>query len=454
MSADAKVISLRVVASKIANLCFEVGGILGEWGQDAFAVNPAVKDLGDSDNNQLGATVSAFDFAGFYATLGSMPTVPGHPARLIYDFLEIQAFVKPFTLAALRAEPNKAALSKAINARANAYYAKYADAPSDPTWAKLGLFGQNAIIKKIREYYSPSIADSKWTRLEVLSAVSTGQFNLLDGAYTSEVPPRTGVQRTTNSVISGSTIQEGLTNEALAPRPTPTAQLPPPQPAAPLSGGGSIYPGDTTDIQEGRSTQLIANTDYGYRVPYLENKAQYLRAQISLTDEQFVQLMYIQNLPYLEAVFFNELTSIDSDVYRTQIAYLNTILMSPIAGTVTGVYKHPGDAVRPGEPVLRVENSDFVFLLATLAYRGPISIGSKVTIETKLYGLPGPWTPPIVGIVVAVRGRQVDDNWDVIIKSNNLDTGGKHILPLGYHFDHWRSQSGGSSYDDTKVSIT
>jgi biotin carboxyl carrier protein len=202
--------------------------------------------------------------------------------------------------------------------------------------------------------------------------------------------------------------------------------------------------------------QRIVNTDYGYRVPWFENLAQYERAQISLIDERFAQFMYAQNLEpgVLEKEFINELTSIDSDVYRAQIAYLSTILISPISGTVTGVYKHPGDAVRPGEPVLRVESSDFVFLLATLAYRGPISIGSKVTVETKLYGLPGPWTPPIVGIVVAVRGRQVDDNWDVIVKCNNLDTSGKHILPLGYHFDHWRSQSGGSSYDDTKVSIS
>ncbi len=72
--------------------------------------------------------------------------------------------------------------------------------------------------------------------------------------------------------------------------------------------------------------------------------------------------MSVQNLPYLNAVFDNELNSIDADVYRLQIAYLNTILMSPIPGTITGVYKNPGEAVRAGEPVIRIENNTAVLL--------------------------------------------------------------------------------------------
>jgi hypothetical protein len=143
----AKVVSLRVRPSQAAHLSFEVGGILGE------------------SNMELGAPVAAFDFGTFYGTLGSMPTVPGHPARLIYDFLEIQAAVKPFTLVALRAEANKAALSKAINARANAYYAKYANGP--------------AIISRMNNFYSPSVSGSKPVRLEVLSSISQNQMEQL-----------------------------------------------------------------------------------------------------------------------------------------------------------------------------------------------------------------------------------------------------------------------------------
>jgi multidrug resistance efflux pump len=199
----------------------------------------------------------------------------------------------------------------------------------------------------------------------------------------------------------------------------------------------------SSQTSENTEYQTIANRDYGYRIPHLENLAQYERAQISLIDEQFAQFMSGQNLPYLAAVFQNELSSIDSDVYRTQIAYLNTILMSPISGTVTGIYKNPGDAVGPGEPVIRVENSDVIFLTATLVYRGPISIGSGVKVTTRLFDMPGPLTT-VSGSAVSVRGRHEDDHWEVIVKCNNLDGAGKPIFPLGYHFD----------YDDTTVSIT
>src|ERR1039458_9539623 len=126
MGLPTKVISLSVRPLRVSHLCFEVGGILGD-------LNPRL---------QLGAQVAPFPFDAFYATLGAMPTILGHPARLQYNFLDIQGAVQPFTLAALRAEAAKAALSKAINARANAFYAKYANKP--------------AIIALMNQYYAPN----------------------------------------------------------------------------------------------------------------------------------------------------------------------------------------------------------------------------------------------------------------------------------------------------------
>jgi biotin carboxyl carrier protein len=204
----------------------------------------------------------------------------------------------------------------------------------------------------------------------------------------------------------------------------------------------------TESYAKATQTQYILNTDYGYRAPYFENHAQYEHAQISLIDQQFAAFMYSQNLPDLKQVFANELSSIDADVYRLQVAYLNTILMSPIAGTVTGVYKHPGDAVRAGEPVLRVENTATVLLVATLIYPGPITLGSTVTVQTKLFDAGSPTTfppsPSPPGTVVAVRGKGKDDMWEVIVQCDNLDGSGNPILPLGYHFD----------FDDTTVTIS
>jgi hypothetical protein len=105
--------------------------------------------------------------------------------------------------------------------------------------------------------------------------------------------------------------------------------------------------GTTFQTSTGTSdqTQWVENTDYVYRHPFFEGAAQYERAQISLIDQQFEQFMFSQNLPNLNQVFWNELNSIDCDVFQLQIALLNTFLMSPISGVVTGIYKNPGEAV-------------------------------------------------------------------------------------------------------------
>lgn len=452
---SAKVISLKVTPLRASHLCFETSGIL------------------EQPSAQLGDTVTAFDFAAFYALLGSMPTVSSaDPSRLLYDFLQIQSTVNSSRLASLRAEPVKAALDKAINGRQNAYFAKYGNAP--------------AIITQINASYSPSVVDSKPNRLSILSALADNQAAALKTAYTSD--SRLGVVKTTGSVLTSTTTSEdtstttskdstsesgkssqssqteeedinlGLVSGTLV-NPPPDGGLITFHVSAPVgldlhettegitgtSSGSSSSQGQASTDSQGRAeqSQTIVNTDYGYRMPFFESQAQNQRAQISLIDQQFAQFMYGQNLPNLATVFQNELNSIDADVYRLQIAYLNTILMSPIAGTVTGIYKNPGDAVRAGEPVFRVEDSSAVLLVARLKYPGRISIGSTVTVQTPLFEQPGPQTT-ITGNVVAIRGECQDDQWEVIVNCNNLDASANPILPLGYHFD----------YDDTTVTVT
>jgi biotin carboxyl carrier protein len=423
---SAKVVSIDVRPLQVSHLSFEADGILA------------------LPSAQLGTPVTAFDFTGFYAILSAFPTTPD-PSRLLYDFTKIQGYVNPFALASLRSEPAKATLDKAINARQNAYFAKYANAP--------------AVIAQINDSYSPFVPNSKPNRLLALSALAEEQANALSSAYS--VDGRTGVVRTTDSTLQSTTrsfgrsAEQGQENQEDVTLDSPEAGSIPNPPAGGESFAGWTWQGySTVELQEGTSSdetrsagaalefQTIANTDYAYRIPYIESQAQNQRAQISLIDQQFAQFIHGQNLPNLAQVFANELSSIDSDVYRLQIAYLDTFLMSPISGTVTGIYKNPGDAVRAGEPVLRVENSSEILLVARLIYPGRILLGSTVTVQAPLYDQPGP-PASISGKVVAVRGEREDDRWEAIVSCPNLDGSGNPVLPLGYQFD----------YDDTTVTV-
>ncbi len=149
-------------------------------------------------NVTLGAAVTAFDFAAFYTSLGA--TVAGSPAQLQFDSQGIHgaAAVVASSLLALRAEPLKAALDVAIAARANAYYAKYAN--------------QAAIIAMAQQSYSPTVAGSKPALLADLSSLAQQQASQLQAAYTADA--RLGVVRTTISQLQGtSTTQEQSVSE-------------------------------------------------------------------------------------------------------------------------------------------------------------------------------------------------------------------------------------------------
>ncbi len=233
-----------------------------------------------------------------------------------------------------------------------------------------------------------------------------------------------------------------------------TGNLPPLPPGGqPLVGGG--FPEPTTDTEwygTTGETQEVHNQDYGYRTPYYESQAQGLRSAISLADQQFAAFMDAQRMPNISQIFTNNLESMDLGVKRLQVAYLNTILLSPISGVVTGLYKNPGEVVRAGEPVMRVEDNSNIYISARVVYRGPIVIAppgvppppnSNVTIQTKLFdqaSLP----QPLTGTVVAARGHGSDDTWDLVVQCYNVDSSGNPILPLGYHFD----------YDDTQFTIS
>jgi hypothetical protein len=458
---DGKVVSLKATPSKSAILCFDAEGIIAQ------------------SDVRLGQSVSGFDFPSFYAELGS--TVADSPARLVYDSQAISTDKAVLTsaLMTLRAEPRKALLDKAIAARENAYYQKYAD--------------QAAVIALQRQYYDPANPDSKPARLATLSTVAQEQADALINAYVDD--ERTGVIKATTSGLnsltnsvgssitqsssqadttsSGQNLQDNSMAGEIIRYTNSSSQTAGYDPSETLTRSGTRTWGGGTDstntpsvttyltggthqsgsgaagvASNGQVTlsQTIVNTDYGYRVPSAEAIAQNHRAQISLMDEQFAQFMLGQDLPYLEKVFANELAAIDLDVKRLQVAYLDTILLSPINGVVTSIFKQPGEGVRAGEGVIRVEDNTNVLVVGTIIQRELVPLGATATITYAPFSEPLAAPPlPITGTIVAAQGHTSEDDWwDVVVSCDNVDGNGEPILPLYYHFD----------FDNTSILIS
>jgi hypothetical protein len=182
-------------------------------------------------------------------------------------------------------------------------------------------------------------------------------------------------------------------------------------------------------------------------MPYLEAQAQYERAQLSLSDELFTETTRQQTVQNYQQVLTNELNSIDLGIYRLQIAYLNTFLNAPFAGQVTGIYKQPGEVVRAGETVVRVEDNSRVYLVGTVVYAGliqrsqPNGPGMTATIQTSLYDAGGAQSL-LTAQVLTARGSGDDDTWEVVLRYTNDGSQGP-VLPLDYYFD----------FDNTSISF-
>jgi hypothetical protein len=458
----ANVRNLVARASNSAILSFPVSGIV-------------------QDSATLGGQTAALDFFAYYEALGS--TNPEDPSRLTFDSAGIlgSAPVTESIIGRLRAEPAKALLDAAVAGRQNAFFAKYAN--------------QAQVICSITKNYS-QCGGIKPQALTQLANLSQQQKDLLQAAYTCPASagicgayachaaglgyaPRTGVVPSTFDHVHSQTCVSSNAYTYLQPQQTVGCTFE--QSKEPTCCGwvtheqSLTYVCSTTGpVKDSRgvslpqcsygssvtgSTAYVAHTDYAYRVPSIENQMRFSREQASLTDEQFAQFMQSQNVPYLDTVFANELLAIDMAVHNLQVAYMDTLLLSPLDGIITGVWKYPGEYVRAGEPVARVEQVAPVYtqagrnapqiamhLTGTLLCHEPITAGLTASVVTNLLGAPGPPTPVVTGTVIAARGAEDNEHaWDVVIETTNWDAvNNVAILPLNYHFD----------FDNTTVVLT
>ena len=320
-------------------------------------------------------------------------------------------------MGALRAEAAKSGLNKAINQRANAFITKYGN-----------VTGIASIVK--------GTASGKAFRLTRLSNRSQQRTNNLLFAYQrsgrdeSDVVTKTITDLTSKHheepfVTTTTVVSEKITSSRAAHEDVVSAN--------------AVKDNDLAGAVE---IQKIENTGYEFRMPFIDEDMRNDREQIMISDQQVSHFQQSHYLDRIGEVYKNELASIDADINQWQVAYLDTMLLSPISGIVTGVYKNPGELVSPGEPVFRVEDNSEVLIVANVICRGPIAIGSMLQVKTPLFDSPDSRVT-LEAPVVSARGQRDNDHWEVIAKRSNLDADGKTIFPLGYNFD----------YDNTEVNI-
>jgi len=174
-----------------------------------------------------------------------------------------------------------------------------------------------------------------------------------------------------------------------------------------------------------------------YRHPAAENDIRWLQRELELQDEGLAQTLFSFQVPTLDRILGNELVSIDQEVRQLQLNLIHTVLVSPISGVITSVYKDVGESVAAGEPVLRVEDDSEVLLIGIINCRALIRVGEPVTLELTNAFESGGQPIKLDGKLVVIRGHSSDnDEWEVIIRCDNTVAGDATArrLPLNYNF--------------------
>ncbi|GEP44143.1 HlyD family efflux transporter periplasmic adaptor subunit [Brevifollis gellanilyticus] len=170
------------------------------------------------------------------------------------------------------------------------------------------------------------------------------------------------------------------------------------------------------------------------RCPWEEELSRWHRELSALEEEIIQQQTYNRRLAELERIWTLELKQMELDAKRAMLAYADSFLTSPIAGTVTHVYKDAGEYVQAGEPIMRVESSDHFLLVGVINCHQPVRLG-MVAVVKLLNVLEDGGNIQLKGSVVSIRGHDSDnDEWEVVVEldkvANLLDQ-----IPLNYTFD-------------------
>lgn len=372
---EGKAVNLRVRPFNSVDLCYPVSGIVCHQ-----------PDL-------LGQKVRRFRLQDFYPDLSE---TDGDASRLKWDSKQIYEHLflgetpgAPgiSVLSHLRNVTEAADLDSAVLMRQNAYLTSYS----------------GEVIEEVQRVYNYDPGDATAARHTLLVQAERDLIQLYNGL--DSVYKNTG--------LAGKVVIKTKSDQDNA--------------GVQYSPGGDVY-------FDGASHTLTSG--YEYRYPSVENDLRYHQARATIRQEILnAERMRIM-CAHGATTFRNEVSAIDLRIRKLQSDYIDTILTSPIDGTVTGVFRTLGDFVQAGEPVLRVEDDEGVYLVGAIKCRAMVRPGAKIDVTTKLFEEVGATDTVIHGEIVAVRGHDaVSEQWDVLALCDNRTPGGKPILPINYHFD-------------------
>lgn len=397
---------------------------------------------------QLGQRVTAFSAATLIERFSSRTPAGRHE----FDAPRIRTECLPRYLFAIRNDLLASGLQQSVAQCELAFLDRYKH--------------KDRLAAAMRKVYpaDPAVPNGKLRRLEELRGLSERQAAALKSAYET---------MQWNSVVSDSVTQiRNIGDTVSTTYLTPVAMKTPthnisvtnsPNPSeqivrdtvtipqtwvqgdtwADIKASSLTFPSQKT-ISTNDLTHLSTTRNTEFRHPSLENAIQDQRAQLAIQEELLASEAASFRVPDAEALMDKEYEIIDWEVRKSQLRFLHSFLIPPFDGIVTAIYKDTGDAVQAGEPVVRVENDDVVFLVGIIHHRGLVRVGDQMVLRSRnLFEGGTPASPEVTftSRVVAVRGHDADDDeWDLITRCDNRS----HTLPINFNFDR----------DTTRVEIS
>lgn len=411
--AAAKIVSMRVRPKRTADLAFGVGGVIEE------RYFPA---------SGMGAVVTAFDWAGLLAALGTLELDgAGAPTgRLVYDSRKIRTTIEASgaVLFRLKADTAAATLDQAINMRQSRYLLRYQYIAQIQAAAAVAYPAKKQAVtalKLVLTNQHTAIA-SAYTTAGLIAAQPPALHTTHHGQAVSQtsVAPVTQGQHNIKT-WDGAGGPDGTQKVTQIVEQTVTAAF--------TESSTTTYDGGAAPMSE------VTIGDEVRHLP-LENESRYIRALVDVLDQEFAETLANLASVNTGAMLANELKNLDLEIRKLQVDYANRFLVSPFAGRIAVVFKEQGEAMSPGDAALRLEGDDPILLIgrlrSTLAML-PGATAAQVT-TTDLFNAAGaPVQVVLQGHVVSVRGHDAEiDQWDVVIECANSAA---PRLPSNYEFD-------------------